>query len=402
MAVRPHEAFSFEEAFKEGVEFGKEQGLRDGLKAGRIEGRNEERNKQDAREPNRGGRLARRPYTGAPGEPSYFRDLLLVHRANRADSRVRSSETTQAHARLAKLAEQQQRDIGMSEWPFVATPTPPFITELIATSARAKAKLPGILRLEPLPESGLKVQTAKVTSSATAAARADKGAVAESDPTASLVDGPVAEVAARIDAGRVLHARADGIDQALARELGEAIATSIDDGLLYGNGSSPNLSGLADTTGIETNAFAGSTQQDLAVAILELVAEVSTNVGNADSLAVLLHPRRAAWLAATVATPGEHGVFSGIMPPLVGLDLRWFTVPTISTTINTTEDEIWVLAPDELPVMVGPLTIAVHEDLAESATGVVRVSAYQFASTLFVRKPEAIGRLTGLTTPSFA
>lgn len=404
MAVRPHEASSFEEAFKEGVEFGKEQGLRDGLKTGRVEGRNAERNKQDAREANRGGRCARLVYT-ADGNASYFRDLLNEHRATRTEGRMHSGETTEARKRLAKFRDQHERSIGMGEATTLdVTAVPPFLRELWATTIHAASVLPGILDARPLPPKGLVVQTGKLTAGGNNPdVHPDKGGVAESSPTAALVEAPVVEIAGLIDAGRVLHDRVTGADAALIRELAEATAAKVDAEILYGDGTD-NLRGLSkvvDSDGGTAVTWTTGTPTQAAfwAKLLDAIQQVSVKAGRPPT-SIVAHPRRVAWLSNWI--DGASGTPAVLELPF-GIEL--VACPSISTTLgaSTNQDEVYVLIGSEIPYFAEPFSVTVHESVG-STTGLVRIAARQMCALLANRRGEAVARIsgTGLTTPSFA
>lgn len=368
----------------------------DGLKAGSRAARDNERKR--AAEASKGGRLKRKAYY--PGSPnSWFSDMALVRAAAQPDPGFRPTGAAVEAARK-RLASVEKRDISIgSDWPTLTATVPPFIADLWATSARAKARLPQILRSEPLPATGIVVQTGTLTSAGSAAARADLGAVSESSPTAALVEAPVAEISSMVDAGRILHGRVAGADEVIARESAEAHGPAADSQILYGDGNSPNLLGLASVSGITevTYTDASPDQATCWANIMSAISQLTTALGD-EPTHVVAHPRRIAWLANWKDTAGV------LVAPELPFGMQFVPCGSIRTALGsgTNQDEIFILAAGELPFMAGELVIEVHEDVG-SSTGAVRVASRQLCALLANRRPEAIARIsgTGLTTPTF-
>jgi hypothetical protein len=126
-----------------------------------------------------------------------------------------------------------------------------------------------------------------------------------------------------------------------------------------------------------------------------------------------MHPRRAAWLAASLSSSFPL-VQQGQLMQAVGVQdggfLRTFAGlqvvadPNIGTTYGagTNEDEIYVVFADDLLFAEGPMQARVlHEVL--SGTLQVRVQVFAYSAFASARYAKAIAKIsgTGLVTPTF-
>lgn len=365
------------------------------------------------------GRLATRarsPY-GIDSPHSFFRDMLVTGSADhlRALSHARGEPADrmlgygsvlgsrseggeqggvpEARERLARLAEAELRDISTTAGAgggFVTAGAPAFVEEAFSTAARARAVLPGLLPVLPLPAAGLTVGAGRISSGASAAAQAgDNQNISETDLVDADAQVPVATIAGIQNGSLQLFERsAPGFDSVLARELGEAVATALDAQIINGSGLSGQLTGLLNVTGATAASYtdASPTQAEAWTAILSLVSSYSTTLGELPDVA-LLHGRRWAWLHNWRDTAGVL-----IRPELPGVRL----VPCMSvpTTLSTDQDAILLLRTEELPLYLSPVRFEVFRQ-AGSLAGTVRARAYQYGALLAQRKPEAVGILTG-------
>jgi hypothetical protein len=151
-------------------------------------------------------------------------------------------------------------------------------------------------------------------------------------------------------------------------------------------------------TGITSNAYtdATATQAEAWPVVCKTYSDVATALGQSPSV-VLLHPRRSAWFT------NWKDSATGAQAPL-----RWpaqaVEVPAIGTTYGAgTEDEVYVLRADELPIYTSPPAFRVFFEPG-SNTLTARLTATQYVSGLFTRRPEAIGKIagSGLIAPVFA
>lgn len=388
-----------------------------------VRGRRPYREEVDARKRTAAatrGRLAARPvtYRHESGH-SYFRDLATVAHAQR--QLAAASEHRQAGTRdflggsplfgerseggmqggleeaRKRLATVERRDVGVADW-FETPHAPAYLADVFATAARARAVMPGLLDVGPLPPDGDPVTVARVTTGIAAAPRASGGSVAETDAILELENGPVVELAAQVDVDRqALERSAPSLDAAIARELGEALATALDAAIINGAGA-PSLTGLLGTSGIASVTYddASPTQAEAWAKLTELVATVGTALGYPPT-AIVAHGRRIAWLANWKDTAGAQ-VRIDWPAPLRAAN----TVPS-NLGAGTNQDRILVLAGAEIPLRLGPVEWRAYPQVG-SSTGAVRLQAFQHVALVADRRPEAIGALvgTGLAAPAFA
>jgi hypothetical protein len=129
--------------------------------------------------------------------------------------------------------------------------------------------------------------------------------------------------------------------------------------------------------------------------------------------AIVMHPRRAAWLASNLSSTfplfqqgsfsqGVGGQDGGFIQTVAGL--RVIVDPNIATNYGagTNEDEIYVVSLQDLILMEGPLYTRVFEEVG-SGTGVIRYQVFGHSAFLGNRYPTAITAIsgTGLVTPTF-
>ena len=351
---------------------------------------------------------------GPGSEHSWFRDMA----ASLADERKIDwmpapswGGVGEARARLATVSplverarfEQRTLTTGATAGGDFVPPGPSFIAEEFATAVRAASKLSTILPRNPLPEKGIfNLTTPRITQGATGAVQATQNAaISNQDLVESNVVNPVATIAGFVDMSQQLLDHSEpSIDVVLAADLGRAYGAMLDTQLLAGTGGSGQMLGLTAVTGITSSSYtdASPTQAEAWPAIAKLYADVSTVVGDS-ATAIAMHPRRRAWLLNWKDTAtGQASVITWPARP--------FEVPAITTTAGagTNEDYVLALRVEELPYYATDPQFQVAFDTSVSNVLTVRFRVYGYASALFTRRPEAIGKLggTGFGGVSFA
>jgi len=207
-----------------------------------------------------------------------------------------------------------------------------------------------------------------------------------------------------------------GVDTIIIRELRKSYNQKLDYGLLYGTGANGQHRGLKTVVtsdgGIAISFSAGGAD-DLLGKIYDAISQVSTLAPGYVANAVVLHPRRAAWMgshrdalqnllqqgqlpvAAGTQDNGQAGTVAG---------LRVIIDPNIATNqgTGTNEDDVYVVASEELMLAESPLqTRVLHEVL--SGTLQVRIQAFGYSAFASSRRPKIVARISGagLATPTF-
>jgi HK97 family phage major capsid protein len=274
----------------------------------------------------------------------------------------------------------------------IATPLAQWFTE----AARARSVVANLLPQEPVPP-GLKVQVPRFSTGGTVASQsAENVQVSETDPTAALPEAPIEIVAGQLDASRQLVDRAQPtLDVALARDLGAALGTRVDQALLNGSGTAGQTTGLSTIAGVtQTDTDASPTAAKGWKAVEKLVAATATADGRMPTH-LLAHPRRVAWLS------GDPAVAAAI----AASTFQVVPVPCISSVLGagTNEDEVYAIVADELGIVIDAPRVTAHGDPL-SGTLTVRFIAEQTVGNASGRRPTAVGKSNGTlwVTPAWA
>jgi HK97 family phage major capsid protein len=358
-----------------------------------------------------------------PGAPfSFFRDLASVAADNAAvgagiadgdpratrmvspeiPSRIHGS-TDEARARLATVGV-ERRDLsstltagGNFVLNFTPTAAPGYVGRAFAAAVRQKAVVANLLHHEPLPPSGVKVETTRLTTGTAVAVQAsDNAAVQETDLVEALVTSNIATLQGIQDMSQQLFDRADpasSMDVVLATDLGNALAIQLDQQILYGTGASGQLRGFVNVTGITAVTKTNGTPTGLTnlLALGDLTAQTATAYGQLPDT-LLVSPRRLAYMRAKIANQIEWPARNVV------------STPVLHTTdgASTNQDEAFVIASDEIWLFGGEPRFRVFAQPG-SGTLTARFVADMYAGLLAHRMPAAIGRVSGTewTAPVF-
>jgi len=157
-----------------------------------------------------------------------------------------------AQARLARHRDEmavEHRDGSSANYAGLVVPQ--YLTQLAADLARAGRPFADQCTALPLPADGLTVNISRVTTGSSAAVQAaENDAVSETDIDDTLLTADVRTIAAGQQLSRQAIERGTGVDALVAADMIGAMATTLDDQLLNGSGSSGQLLGLANVSGI--------------------------------------------------------------------------------------------------------------------------------------------------------
>jgi HK97 family phage major capsid protein len=204
-----------------------------------------------------------------------------------------------------------------------------------------------------------------------------------------------------------------GMDEVIMRELVKAYNAELDRQLLEGTGSSGQHLGIRAVSGINTQTFSSGGADDLLGKIYAGLSDISTNAPGYFGNAVVLHPRRASWIAShrdslsnllqqgslVMAAGTQDRGFAGTLAG-VGAIID----PNIATNrgASTNEDELYLVSLDELLLAEGPVRARV---LSEVLSGTLQVRLQLFAFSAFAggRRSKVITKVSGagLATPTF-
>jgi len=205
------------------------------------------------------------------------------------------------------------------------------------------------------------------------------------------------------------------IDTIIMRELQKSYNQKLDWQLLYGTGTKMHkgIKPVIVNDGGNNITFSSGGADSLLAKIYEAQSEVSTNAPGYDATHVVLHSRRAAWMASH--RDGNGNLFqqgqlflaageqdAGFVGNIAGLRVvRDANIQTAQGG-SSSEDDVFVLSLGELMLAEGPIRTRVLQEVL-SGTLQVRIQLYAFSAFAGGRRPATMARISGagLTTPSF-
>jgi HK97 family phage major capsid protein len=301
---------------------------------------------------------------------------------------------------------------------------PNYLLSLASELARAGRPFANLCTALPLPATGMTLNISRVTTGSSAAVQAtENSAISDTTIDDTLLTIDIRTVAAGQQISRQALERGEGIDALIMADLSSAIATTLDEGCIYGDGTSGALLGLNNITGKNAITYTdGSpTVAEFYPKLMDAIQQINSNRYAGPDL-IIMHPRRAAWLAAAVDSQNRPLVLPQSNVPsnamgtgpvtgygLNGLQLAGIPVvadANISTTggAGSNEDSVFVVRRADMLLFESagaPSMVRMDQTLGSQLT--IQIVAYQAAAAVFGRYPAAISKVsgTGLVAPSF-
>jgi HK97 family phage major capsid protein len=275
--------------------------------------------------------------------------------------------------------------------------TPNFIADEFATAARAQSMLRRAFTVRPLPPAGKDVEVARLTAQASVATTTDASAISNTGPTTALATSNIAYIAGQVTVGRQLLDRSN-IDQAIAAELGKAVGAAADTEWIQGTGGTGRVRGLDQVSGIVAVTYtdAAPTSANTISQIWNAYSQLATattgyGTADPDRYAVIMHPRRYAFIQANKAGQGALQAMPGTVVPTAG-------VPIVSS-----QDAIYVVDRTQSFLLADPPTFTPMEQTTAAGNLEVMFVAYQPISAMFAKSPNASAKIigSGTTTPTW-
>jgi len=307
---------------------------------------------------------------------------------------------------------------------FAGLVVPQYLTQLAAELARAGRPTADQCTALPLPQAGLSIEVSRITTGASAAVQAaENDAVSETDVDDTLLSVPVRTLASGQQLSRQAIERGTGVDALIAADMMGAVATVLDDQVLNGSGSSGQMLGIRNVSGINdvTYTDASPTAAELYSKIVDGIQQVNSNRYAGADL-IIMHPRRLAFMQAgvdgsnrplVVPTQNVPQNAMGVGPvagygntgaSIAGLPVVTDANVTTAQGAGTNQDEIYIVRRSDLLLFedAGAPAMARMEQTAGLNLTVTLVS-YQYAAFTAGRYPASIARIggTGLVTPTF-
>lgn len=301
---------------------------------------------------------------------------------------------------------------------------PQYLTELAAELARAGRPFADQCTSLPLPDAGMTINVSRVTTGSSAAAQAsENGAVSETDIDDTLLTADVRTIASGQQVSRQAVERGTGIDALIAADMMGAVATVLEDQVLNGSGSSGNMLGLSNISGINSVTYTdGSpTGAELYSKIVDGIQQINSNRFAGADL-IVMHPRRLAFLQAETDSSGRPLVVPTQNVPqnalgtgpvagygVTGASIAGLPVVTsgkISTGAGAggNEDVIFIVRRGDMLLFEDagqPAMVRMDQTAGLNLT--VTLVAYQYACFIGGRYPASVSMIsgTGLVAPSF-
>lgn len=342
---------------------------------------------------------------------SYFRDL--VYSKVEGDEEARSRLLQHGRQMVVESRDVTTADPGAAsfipplymgqQWIDTATPGRPFADRVPKIPLSSTGKRMDFPRVQVAPDVGVQV--------------AEADAVNETDFDSETYSVNKVTIAGQNDVSiQSLEFSDPSIDTVIMRELMKSYNQKLDYQLIYGTGSGGQHRGIKTVVvsdGGNTVAFSSGNGAALLGKLYEAQSDIATQAPGYDAQTVLLHSRRAAWLASHRDANGnlfQQGQLflaageqdRGFVGNVAGLNVvRDANIATTQGT-GTNEDDVYVMDINELMLAEGPLRTRVLQEVL-SGTLQIRIQLYAFSAFAGGRRPKVLTRISGagLATPTF-
>lgn len=351
---------------------------------------------------------------------SYLQDLMRVQMNLDGDGTARTR--LQRHA-VDVASDPEYRDLNRTDGNGGYFVPPLWLMSQYIELARAGRAYANLCNGEALPAGTDSINIPRVaTGTSTAIQTADNGSVSETDATDDFVTAPVRTIAGQQDiAIQLLDQSPISFDQVVFRDLVADYATKTDLQVIAGSGSSGQVTGVRNTSNIETITYTDATPT-----VGKLYSKIADAVQRVHTLrfmpptAIVMHPRRWAYLLASVDANGRPLVVPDAGNPqnaiatlgavaaeqVVGQmhGLPVITDPNMPTNLGagTNQDVVHVLRSSDLLLFESGIRTRVLPEVG-SGTLTVRLQVYGYLAFTAGRYPKSIVEIggTGLVSPTF-
>lgn len=320
-----------------------------------------------------------------------------------------------AQQRLARH-KMETRDVDTSD-PGAGVFVPPkYLADEWAELPREQRPFANALPNRPLMAEGMSFTIPRLTTGASVAVQqTEADAPSETDADGTLLTVNVRTIAGQQDMSIQAFERTDpGFADVVLSDLRAAYDSYLDTQLLSGTGSNGQLPGIRGVTGRNTVTYtdATPTSAELLPKLYDGIQQIADG-RKANPDLIVMHPRRAAWLASNLSSTfplfqqGQLMQAAGVQDGGFLLSVAGLRVVIDSNVgvlygAGTNEDEIYIVRSADLAVYESPLRVRVLQEVL-SGTLQVRVQVFAYAAFASGKQPEAIAHIsgTGLAAPSF-
>jgi HK97 family phage major capsid protein len=317
---------------------------------------------------------------------------------------------------------EEKRDVGTGA--FAGLVVPQYLTDLVAEKARAGSPFYNALNKAALPDKGMKVELSRITTGATSEFQAsENAALSETNIDDTLLTVNVNTIGGQQDVSRQAIERGTDLEGLVFADLISAYYTELDNKLINGSGSSGQPQGISGLSGINSVTYTDTTPTvaELYPKLIDAIQKINSN-RFAPATAILMHPRRWAFLSAGVdgqnrplVLPagnqpkntygvGEAADYGQVVGQLAGLPV--ITDANIATNkgTGTNQDEIFVVkADDHILFEEAGSPFRLRFDDVGSGSLSIKLVVYGYVAYASGRYPAGVSKIsgTGLVTPTF-
>ncbi|MBA3843432.1 MAG: phage major capsid protein [Actinobacteria bacterium] len=251
-----------------------------------------------------------------------------------------------------------------------------------------------------------------LTAGATAAWVAENGAVTPTDQTFAQPSLSVSKLMAGTKSSNELVNDSDPmVGEIIRNDLAAAIALKLDLGIFEGTGTSPEIRGIANTSGVTTqNLGANGAALTIDNLLDGMYALNAVNITDYESWAMVAHPRVLNGLRKIKDTTGNYILAAAggtnaptVAPSVLGLPIYLSSQLSIARTVGTgvTNTNVYFgRFSDAIAMMNGPFTLDVTNDGADATNSGFWSDQLWFRAKqrvgFLVRRPYAFNVITGV------
>ncbi|MGH3635380.1 MAG: hypothetical protein ACRDTS_15105 [Mycobacterium sp.] len=344
---------------------------------------------------------------------AFLRDVISQHLFN--DHQASSRLARHMHEESVERAPYLQRAVGTAA--FTGLVVPQYLTDLYAPAIAPMRPFADICNHHDLPESGMTVNISQITTPTGVALQASENTgVQETNADDTILTINIQTAAGQQTISRQAAERGTGIEEVVIDDLFRRYATALDSTLI-----TQATTGLAAVAQLVPYVDAAPTGPKAWPKILQAASNSEAALlGFARPDVCVMHSRRWYWLQSQLSAqwplfgqPGisevhggeNYGVkygqgYRGMMPN----GMAAIVDNNCSTVINSTQDEIYVVASDECHLWEDPQApVFLRCEQPQAANLGILLVLYGYFAYTMARYTNAMSRIggTGLTLPTF-
>jgi HK97 family phage major capsid protein len=358
-----------------------------------------------------------RTYSPENTDVSFVKDAFTAKFSND----YAASERLARHSREEEI---ERRSVGTGN--FAGLVIPQYLVDLAAPFARAGRPTADFATNKmALPAAGMTLNISRMTTGTTTAVQAaENDAISNTNADDTLLTVNVRTIAGQQDISKQAIERGTGIDQFIIQDLIRGWHTTLDNQILNGTGSSGQILGVTDTPGVNTVGFttASPTAELLYPKLADAYQKVQTSVFQ-NPTHWIMHPRRLAFLLASVDTAGRPLVVPTLGGPmnamatgsgqayygnsgysLMGLPIVADANVVTDNGAGSDEDRIYCVNANELHLWEqAGSPFALNFDATGAGSLTIKSVVYGYSAFTAGRYPGAVSIIsgTGLVAPTF-